>query len=139
MRQKVVISGLLLVAAFALTEVHSIVYAVAPHLGELEVSPFIQPGFEMKVNLMWMIKMVADDFLKIVLMFVMAKTAKEYSYTLFLVSVIFFVYCFIDLFLLFWNYKQTYAVYWFLLLSSVGALFFTLMPEKKTGTYKSMI
>jgi len=140
MGREVKILAALLIVGHLFTELHSVVLFIDPNIKQVSVDLFLCNNFKFDLSLLWYIKMVGDDLLWCSTYYVMAKIAYKYSFTLFLVAGIYFIYHLIDSFLFLYNYKQTYWVYWSLLIVSVISILFIAFPIKKNkGIYKSMI
>jgi hypothetical protein len=98
---------------------------------------FMKPGFklldasgkEVGIAFSWLWKTVGDDFNFILIYFVMAMMARNERLLFYVISVRFF-YHIIDPVLLIWNFKQTYEIYWFLLLTSILCICFILKEPK---------
>lgn len=142
MKVKILLIGIVLIVAHLLTELHSVVYALDPKAANSEVDLFLSPQFQFKLSVQWYLKMMFDDLLVVVISFIAAHFARDHSYVLFWILTIFAYYHIIDLFLFFWNYKRTVAVYWFLGAASttgVVLLFIRKLYPPKGGKVKSMI
>lgn len=142
MKMKIIVIGIVLIVVHLLTELHSILYAIDPKAANSEVDLFLSPQFQFKLTVQWYFKMMFDDLLIVILCFLLANSYKNYSFVLHLIAIIYAFYHIIDLFLFFWNYKRTVAVYWFLgSASTIGVvlLFIKRLYPPKGGKVKSMI
>lgn len=111
------------------------------------VSPFFDPTYkfpeakgtpEGTINLYWYIKYLTDDFLWCVTFFVMAQIAKMYSFRIFLVACIFFVYHIFDLVMCVWNFKSYHWLYAGVYVAAGFSIIALFIPEKRQGILKSI-
>lgn len=87
---------------------------------------------------MWYMKMNFDTMLEIVLSFVSAAISIRYSYKLFCIMSLVFIYLVIDLFAFWYNYKSFVPMYWVLLVFIIASvLILIFVKEKKKGIYIS--
>lgn len=141
MRKLTIILCVMLIAGHILTELGSVLYLIyRPKAWTID--PFLSPSYEFPggkgIDLYWWIKWVTDDMLWCITFFVLAKVAYQYSFRLFLVGCIFFMYHLIDHFMLWWNYKTSYWLYWILIVASILSVMALFRPEKKQGIIKSL-
>jgi hypothetical protein len=94
------------------------------YIRDKTVSLFLKPGFHLQLALSWWIKMLFDDFNLIAIFFVLAKVSRETK--LFYPALILFLYHVVDAFMLVWDFKQSYSIYWVLLVSSIIPIFIML-------------
>lgn len=124
-----------------MTELGSVLYLIYRPL-VWKIDPFLSPSYEFPggegIDLYWWVKWVTDDMLWCITFFVMAKVAYQVSYRLFLVAWTFFCYHVIDHFMLWWNYKTSYWLYWFLAAAIVATICLLFAPEKKQAIVKSL-
>ena len=133
---------MVLIIAHLLTELHSLVYALNPKTAETEVDLFLSPSFQFKLSIQWYLKMMFDDVLVVVLCFLLANAWKNYSRALYWIATIYAYYHIIDLYLFYWNYKRTVAVYWFMGLAAAIAIIILCIRKlygPKGGKVRSMI
>lgn len=130
--------GIALIVSHLLTEAHSILLWAWPKASTFDVHWFWS-NIDFKINILWWVKLTVDHIMQIVLYFIMAKIANQYSKKLFLIICVYFFYHFIDLLLYFYNYSQTVWVYWSLLACTIGATIILIRPIKEGGVYKSMV
>lgn len=128
-KAKVIILSLMLIIGHGLTELHSIVYALDPTLADTEMDLFLDPSFKFDLSFQWYVKMFMDGFLNLLMMFIIAQLARDYSKVLFWVAVVYALYHILDLFMFVWNYKRTVGVYWSLI--GVSTIGLTLLLFKK--------
>lgn len=141
MKKLTVILCALLIVGHMLTELGSILYLVyRPQAWRID--PFLDSDYEFPggegIDLYWWIKWVTDDLLWCITYFVLAKIAYQYSFRLFLIGSIFFLYHVIDHFMLWWNYKTSYWLYWIMLAAIIGTIASLFAPEKKQAIIKSL-
>lgn len=101
-------------------------------------SPWYEYPYKEGISIYHWIQMNAVEFNICTLCFVFAKAAKQYSYRLFLVAIIFFAYHVIDWAMMWWDYKTSVIFYWFLNAAILLALISLFAPEKKQGIVKSI-
>lgn len=133
-----VILAVTLLIATGLTEAHSIIRVLNPATESIQVNWFWKAGFDYAISILWMIKMMADEFLLIVTYFMMAYIALRFSLKTFLIISCFFFYWVVDNFLFYYNYKQTYWVFWTLLILLVFVVTLLLIPFKERGKFISL-
>jgi hypothetical protein len=137
MRRLVIVLCLLLIFGHVLTEVASVLTRIWPEAMNQKVNLFWRGGFDME--LYWYIKMSADDLLFTISFFVMSKIAYQYSFRLFLVCVVFFVYHLIDSLMFWYDFKTSHWFYWTMIVSVICTVMFLILPvEKIRSKYKSL-
>lgn len=141
MKKITIILCSLLIAGHLLTELGSVLYLInRPKTWHID--PFLSPSYEFPggegIDLYWWIKWVTDDLLWCITFFVLAKIAYQVSFRLFLVGSVFFLYHAIDHFMLWWNYKTSYWMYWVMITAVIATIASLFMPEKKQGIIKSL-
>jgi hypothetical protein len=136
MKQLVIILGIILIVGHLLTEVHGIIYDIYPKINTINLDLFWKKNFHFDLSLHWWIKDLCDSMLLIIVFFVMAKIAYQYSYTLFLISVIYMIYHVIDLCLFMYNYKQTKEIYWVLLAATIASTGLLIFHKRKKDDNK---
>lgn len=96
------------------------------HIRAKVVHIFLKPGFipPYDVTFSWWLKMLLDDFNLIVIFFVLAKLSR--GTRLFYPALILFLYHVVDAFMMVWDFKQSYDIYWVLLVSSIIPIFILL-------------
>jgi hypothetical protein len=111
-----------------------------PAINTEERDMFLSHSFHQKMILAWYCKFTMDDALYIIIFYVLAKATYKYSFRLFMVSVVFFVYHCIDLFAFWWNYKQSHYFYWVLLLACGVGIAGLIYPfkEERIAKFKSL-
>lgn len=116
-------------------------YQIYKDYETIYVMPFLSPSYhwpyENGISLYHWIQMNCTELLWCITFFVLAKVAHKYSYKLFLVGCIFFVYHVADYFMMWWDFKTSVLFYYFLngaILVAIACLF---IPEKKRGNVVS--
>lgn len=108
---------------------------------QVYINPFKSPTFkwydEKGISLYHWVQLNCIEFLWCITFFVLAKVAYKYSYKLFLVGCVFFVYHVADYFMLWWDYKTSVIFYYFLNGAILIALICLFIPEKKRGNVVS--
>lgn len=141
MKHLTIILCILLITGHLLTEMGSVFYLMyKPTI--YYINPFLSPTYEFSnpkgIDLYWWIKYVTEDLLWCVTFFVLAKVAYQYSFRLFMVASIFFAYHVVDGFMLWWNYKTSYWLYWVLYGAVILCILSLFAPEKRQGILKSL-
>lgn len=141
MRKVTIISTVILGAGHLLTEAGTVSYKLSG--GEpVYVNPFLSPSYKWYdpkgIDLHWFIKYVTTDFLFCLAFFVLAKVAYRFSFRLFLVGFIWFVYHCIDLFMLWWDFKTSYWLYIVMYAAVTGTIISLFVPEKQQAIIKSL-
>lgn len=131
----------LLILAHLLNELSPLAQRVDSSLKDVYVDPFINyhwPHDERGINILWWIKYCTDDFSWIIVMFVLCRVAAKYSFRMFTIAGLWFLYHIIDAFMLWYNYRTGHYVYWILVPVIAGCIVALFIPERKTGQVKSM-
>lgn len=106
------------------------------------INPFFSPTYEWYdpkgISYYHWVQMNCVEFLWCVTFFVLAKVAYQYSYRLFRVGCIFFLYHIIDWFMMWWDYKTSNLFYYYLNGAIIISIIAMLVPEKKQGVLKSL-
>lgn len=118
------------------------------HWAEINIRPwldnqYIFPVYDPKVPegyiaLKWWVYTVALDFFTIVIFFVLAKVAIRYSFLLFRVFGLYFIYHVIDHFMLWYNYKSTGTMYLVLNGAIILTIISMFLPEKQKAIVISL-
>lgn len=138
MKQLTIILGFMLIGAMLLTEVHSLLYKLNPALADKQMNLFIKKH-SFPISIEWYVKMTFDSLYIIVLSFVGAKASYRYSFKLYLIFCICFLYGCFDLFMFWYNYKDIPAMFWGIIIAASTGIFFLIIPMKNwKGKYKSM-
>jgi hypothetical protein len=141
MSRKITISVAVILLLFLwLTELHSVLYKIAPKEMNRMVNDFIQPGYNRNdVSMEWHIKTYFDNFIVIVAMFVASFYINIINYRLGLIFKILGMYYVVDLFLFQWNYKSFPEAYYSLILITTIVIVLLFVPLKKEKTYAKII
>lgn len=106
------------------------------------IDPFLSPSYkwydEKGISAYWWIQNNCVEFLWCVTFFVLAKVAYQYSFRLFLVGCVFFLYHVIDWFMMWWDYKTSNLFYYFLNGAIILAILSLFVPEKRQAVLKSL-
>jgi hypothetical protein len=122
---------LLIGAEILYEEIPSIITDIWPEWAKTKVHWFLSPWYHEKIKINWLIKFAFDDLLKIVIFYCLAKIAKQYSNSLFLVMVIFFIYHVIDFCMEWWNFKSSHYFYYDLLWITIFCVMQAVRPMKE--------
>jgi hypothetical protein len=141
MKRLTIILCVLLIVGHLLTELGSVLYLIN-RPKSWRIDPFLSPWYEFPggqgIDVYWWIKWVTDDLLWCITFFTLAKVSYQFSFRLFLVACIFFLYHVIDSFMLWWNYKTSYWLYWVMIAAVILTIISLFMPEKKQAIIKSL-
>lgn len=140
MKRLIIGLSLLLIFGHCITELASILNNIWPDVMNKKVYWFFEDKKDLQpMELYWYIKSTTDDLLWCITFFVLTKIAYQYSFKLFIVGSIFFLYHFIDAVMFWVNYKTSYWLYWSLLATIVLSIVFLILPlEKQKAIYKSI-
>lgn len=114
-----------------------------PELTTTYVDPFISKSYQWYddkgVNILWWVKYCCNDLQLIIIMVCFTKIAYYVSRRLFSIGLVFSLYCMSDHFMLWYDYKQSSGMYWFLDIAAVVniILLFT-VKDIKQGAIKSL-
>lgn len=107
----------------------------------LYIDPFLSGTYEWYdskgISAYWWLQLNCIEFLWCSTFFILAKVAFQYSFRLFLIGFIFFLYHLVDWFMMWYDYKTSVLFYWFLntaVILCIGVLF---LPDKKQAVIKS--
>lgn len=138
MKKSIIAWGCLIIFGLILGEAHSILYQLNPELANTQLNLFIIKH-RFPISLAWYIKNTCDSLLLILVFFVAAKISYQYSFKLFLIFCVCFVYGMGDLFLFWLNYKSEPYSFWLLVASVCTAISFLIFAkEKRQSIYKSL-
>jgi hypothetical protein len=130
--------GVLLIVALLLTEAHSLLYRLNPKLADRELNLFIKKH-SFPLSLEWYVKQTMDSFYIIILSFVGAKASYQYSFKLYCIFSICFMYGLFDLFMFWYNYKDIHTMFWGIVIAASLSIFLLIVPIKNwKGKYKSL-
>lgn len=135
------INALLLIIAGCLNQLAPFMEWLQPSLTSERVHPFINytwPHDAEGIPILWWVKYCTDDFQWVLTMFVLTKVAAKYSFRMFQVAGVWFMYHVFDSFMLWYNYRQSNWLYWVVLLAIVVSTVLVFLPERRTGQVKSM-
>jgi hypothetical protein len=106
------------------------------------INPFRSPDYQWYdakgISLYHWVQMNMIEFMICTIFFIFTIAVNKYSFRLFLIGCIFFLYHIVDWFMLWWDYKTSVLFYYFInaaVLLSIAALF---VPEKKQAIIKSL-
>lgn len=105
------------------------------------INPFRSPDYQWYdpkgISIYHWVQMNCVEFLWCATFFILAKVAYKYSFKLFLVGCVFFIYHVADWFMLWWDYKTSNLFYYFLNGAILIAVIMVFIPEKKQAIIKS--
>lgn len=141
MRLLAIIMAVLLAVSHALLE-SGAVLQIANKFERVYVNPFKSPYFKYwykeGISMYSWIQLNAIEFCFCTLCFCLAKVSYQYSFRLFQVGCIWFVYHIIDWAMLWWDYKTSVLFYWFLNAAIILTIITIFRPEKKQAIIKTL-
>lgn len=106
------------------------------------IDPFRSPYYhwydEKGISIYHWIQLNCIEFLWCTTFFVLAKVALRYSFRLFLIGGIFFLYHAVDWLMMWWDYKTSSLFYWFLNGAIILSIIVLFVPEKKQAIIRSL-
>lgn len=142
MRRYTLFIAVLLIAGHLSLEFGELLEKLFPEYAEMRIDPFWDSSYEFPggqgIPLKWWVYYVSNDFLWVVVMFALTIVSGQYSFRLFRVCFIFFLYHIFDHLLMWYNYRSTHWVYWLMGIFYTAAVISMFFPEKKTAVIKSM-
>lgn len=141
MKGLTIISTLLLGLGHLLTEAGSLSWITSDRK-PVYVHPFLSPYYKWYdpkgIDVHWFIKYVTTDLLFCMTFFVLTKIAYRFSFRLFLIGFVWFLYHCLDLFMLWWDFKTSYWLYLAVYVAIIATIISLFVPDKKTGFIKSI-
>lgn len=123
--------GVILIAIHFIAEAHGFIWDFWPQIDDVKLDLFWSSSFKMKLSLHWWLKDLGDDAFMIVVFYLMARIAYQYSIKLYFICLIYMLYHIADALCFMYNYKQDRAVYWALFYSSALAVLILIWPNEK--------
>lgn len=121
------------------SEIYEHIY---PASASVYIHPFINytwPHDPRGISLLWWINYCSNDLLWIVTYFVLAKISLQYSYAMFRVAMVFFVYHVIGHFMLWYNYRTGHFMYYILGVACTWCIVAIFSKDKKHPPVRSMV
>lgn len=133
----------LLIFGHLLTEASTLLEYFFPDVANQKVNPWLDKSYvfygdKEGIPLKWFIKYLTDDVLWVIVFFCLSVIGYQYSYRMFLVGCVFFVYHLFDTFMLLYNYKTFKWLHWAWIIAVIVSIIFVLLPEKKQAIVKSI-
>lgn len=135
---------ILLVASHLLTELHTVIMWICPQTISMYVGNwFLKPGFSIDhLSILWYFKMMEDSLLLAAVMFAGACQShcnnyeaylqwQRYSFRLYVIWLIYFLYHLFDLTMFMYNYKTSYWLYITMLSLSTASSLLVAFSGKK--------
>lgn len=125
---------ILLIIGHLQLETSEVLAKVWPGFSSVKVKPFINyqwPHDAEGIPLDWWVKYCTDSMLFVIVFFVLCRVAMEYSYRLFRVSAILFVYHLFDHFMLWYNYRTSHWAYWVFIVAVVACVVAMFLPDRR--------
>lgn len=111
---------------------------IKPFLSRSYVFPSYGDAPPGHISLFWYCTYLSTDVLWCITFFVMAKIAKQYSFQLFMVASLFFLYHVFDTFMFLYNFKSYTWLYILVHITAALALVAMFIPDKKQAIFKSL-
>jgi hypothetical protein len=139
MKRFSIILGVGVIVSLVFTEAHSLFRLIDPLSADKPLDLFLSPSFHMQLPFQWYLKMTFDDLFLIVITFTAAIVARRYSFKMFSLFCLVFIYKAIDVFLFWWNYKISFATY-YVLITFIAAWIILIIfhKDRNQSIYKSM-
>jgi len=139
MKRFSIILGVGVIVGLVFTEAHSLFRLISPATADKSVDLFLSPSFHMQLPFQWYLKMTFDDLFVAIIAFAAAIVSVRYSFKMFSLFGLVFIYKAIDMILFWWNYKSSYATY-YILVAVIGAWIILIIfhKDKNQSLYKSM-
>ncbi len=121
MKKQLIWISIILIGSHIILEASEIMERIWPSLKEIYIYPVKSSDFKPKwyvengINILWWLKYNCDDLVWCISYLTMARIAFKYSFRLFLIIGLFFIYHIADTLLLWWNFKSAHWFYWALL------------------------
>jgi len=139
MKRFSIILGVGVIVGLVFTEAHSLFRLISPATAGKSVDLFISPSFHMQLPFQWYLKMTFDDLFVAIIAFAAAVVLVRYSFKMFSLFGLVFIYKAIDMLLFWWNYKSSYATYYILISVIVAWIILIIFhKDKNQSLYKSM-
>lgn len=143
MRKLTIFLCILLIAGHLLTETGTVAWLLDRSNYKLShIHPFLSPYYTWYdpkgIDFYWWLKYVTTDLLFCIVFFVLAKVAAQYSFKLFLIGLIWFLYHVFDFVMLLWNFKTSYWLYAVTYVAISACIVCLFLSERKQGVVKSL-
>lgn len=143
MKRKIIWVSIVLILSHLLLELSEIMERIWPHLATVYIKPIISSSFTPDwyvnngFNYLWWVKYNCDDLVWCISFLTMARIAYEFSFRLFCIVGMFFIYHVLDIIMLWWDYKTSHWMYWLLNVIIIISVVIILYPIKnKTAILK---
>lgn len=138
MKRLIIIVCLIQIIGHAQTEIATVLSKLYKTYMNEKVNLFI--NYDMQMERYWYVKMSGDDILFILVYTVLVLISYRYSLKLFLVSVLFLIYHLFDAFMLLYDYRTSYGIYFNLYISIfLSCYVIVFVNDRWLGKYKSMV
>lgn len=132
MKKLTVISGLFLIVGHFMTELHAFLFKLFPQINTIKKDLFWSRDYHnTDVSIQWFLKMLLDDSLYVVILYLMARIALEFSVKLYLICIVYMLYHVADMINFMYNYKQDWNNYLALLYFSTFATLILIAPHNE--------
>lgn len=121
---------IILIGTHLLSEVPSLFCEINEKWACQKVNPFLKPGFNGEMELVWYLKFLFMEISDIATFYCFAKIAGFYSNTLFLILVVILGYHIVDLIMYVWDFKTNHYLFFDLLWTAMILIKSTLKPFK---------
>lgn len=138
MKYRIKLVIIIFIVSLVLTQAHSILRYFDEPLARTKINLFWDRSYKREVTIQWYLFFLFFYFFLICCMFIATMACIRYSFKLAVVFFTGFIYWFIKMILFMYNYDSGSGFDWIL----VGVISFCalilILPERKTGKYKSM-
>lgn len=136
MKKQLIWISIVLLVSHLLLETSEIIERIWPSLKSMYVYPVISSSFQPEwytksgINILWWVKYNSDDIVWCISYLTMARIAFEYSFRLFLIIGLFFLYHVADTLMLWWNFKSYHWFYWIVIGIIIVSVIIIIYPVK---------
>ena len=138
MRKTILFVTIALILSVAFTEAHSILFVISPEFSNRKIDLFLSPNFKKELSLQWYLYIYSNSFLKLTLTFLLAVIGLKYSRKVFYITLIYFFYFCVDVFLFWWDYQSNFHLYWAMLIVSIIVIILLFVPIKEKAKIISL-
>lgn len=143
MNTRILIVLLVLVFIHMMNESAKIIEKTRPDIAERYINPFIDKSYRFPVKegmkVKWWVKYCTDDFARLSIFILTAWVLWPFSRKLSAMFIVYSVYHLFDHFMLWYNYKQSYWLYWVEGVCDLLCVLTLLIPERRGAKIKYFV
>lgn len=129
---------IIFIFSLVLTQAHSILRYFDESLARTKINMFLDRSYKREITVQWYVYFLGLYFFLICCMFIGVMGFMRVSFKLTMIFFIGAVYWYIKLILVLYNYDSSDSFDWFLVGVVILSLIILVIPERKSGKYKSM-